>query len=126
MCLKKPPKRAVLRFKLKIAKYLGYEVELESCARCSKQEQRYNTYHFFCPETGGVICSDCLQQSQKTFEIDKRHIKLFKDAEIFDFPFESQHSDKALLFSSFNILKEFISLRSDKKLKTPEIIEFLC
>jgi len=117
---------AVLRFKLKLAEYLGYAVELETCARCNKTEQKYKTYHFFCADTGGVVCSECFLKSRKTFEIDNRHIKLFKDALNYDFPFESEYFDKNLLFSSFNILKEFISLRSDKKLKTPAIIELLC
>jgi len=117
---------AVLRFKLKLAKYLGYAVELEQCSKCNKQEEQYKTYHFFCPETGGVICSECFHDSRKVFEIDKRHIKLFKDASKYDFPFDEEHSDKSLLFSSFNILKEFVAIRSDRKLKSPEIIESLC
>lgn len=116
---------AVLRFKLKLAEYLGYAVELENCVKCNQTEQKYKTYHFFCPETGGVLCSECFLKSHRTFEIDKRHIKLFRDAVNYDFPFENDKTDKNLLFSSFNILKEFISHRSDKKLKTAEMIEFL-
>ncbi len=116
----------VLRFKLKLAEYLGYAVELDNCARCNRAEKKFRTYHFFCPETGGVICSECFLKSHKTFEIDKRHIKLFRDALCYDFPFETEYTDKNLLFSSFNILKEFISQRSDKKLKTAEMIEFSC
>lgn len=114
---------AVLRFKLKLAEYLGYAVELDNCARCNNQEKKYKTYHFFCPETGGVVCSECFLKSKRTFEIDKRHIKLLRDALNYDFPFENEYKDKELLFSSFNILKEFISQRSDKKLKTAEMIE---
>ena len=116
----------VLRFKLKLAEYLGYAVELDHCVRCNKTEQKYKTYHFFCPDTGGVICSECFHKSPRTFEIDRRHIKLLKDAANYDFPFDTDYTDKTLLFSSFNILKEFISHRSDKKLKTPEIMELLC
>ncbi len=116
----------VLRFKLKLADYLGYAIELENCVKCGKTEQKYKTYHFFCPETGGVICSDCLLKSKKTFEIDRRHIKLFKDAVNYDFPFDTEYTDKSLLFSGFDIIKEFISFRSDKKLKTPELIKALC
>jgi len=116
---------ALLRFKLKLAEYLGYAVELDNCVRCTGTEQKYKTYHFFCPDTGGVICSECFLKSHRTFEIDRRHIKLFRDALNYDFPFEPDYIDKNLLFSSFNILKEFISHRSDKKLKTSEMIEFL-
>ncbi len=115
----------VLRFKLKLAEYLGYAVELDHCVKCSKTENKYKTYHFFCSETGGVICSECFSQTRKVFNIDKRHIKLFKDSLNYDFPFENEHKDKNLLFSGFNILKEFISIRSDKKLKTPGLIEIL-
>ena len=117
---------AVMRFKLKLAQCLGYEVELEHCAKCNCEEQEFSTYHYFSAEAGGVVCNECGNISNKSFEIDKRYIKLFKDAINYDFPFEKEHTDKMLLFSSFNILKEFISHRSDKKLKTPDIIEILC
>ena len=110
---------------MKLADYLGYAIELETCARCNGDEQQYKSYHFFCPETGGVICSDCFNYMKKSFEIDKRHIKLFKDASNYDFPFDNEQNDKTLLFSSFNILKEFIAIRTDKKLKTAEMIEIL-
>lgn len=117
---------AVMRFKLKLSHYLGYAVELDTCVKCNCQEQELSCYHYFCPESGGVICSNCGTTAQKTFEIDKRYTKLFKDVTEFDFPFEEEHRDKMLLFSSFNILKEFIARRSDKKLKTPGVIETLC
>jgi len=117
---------AVMRFKLKLANLLGYAVELETCAKCNCEEGDFSSYHYFCPESGGVICSKCGASSQKSFEIDKRYTKLFRDVADYDFPFENEHRDKMLLFSSFNILKEFISHRSDKKLKTPELMEFLC
>lgn len=116
----------VMRFKLRLAEHLGYAVELEHCAKCSKVEQEFKNYHYFCAESGGVVCGECGTAASKTFEIDKRHMKLFRDAVNYDFPFEKEHSDKNLLFSGFNILKEFIAHRSDKKLKTPELIEVLC
>jgi DNA repair protein RecO (recombination protein O) len=116
----------VLRFKLKLAQSLGYEVEINNCVKCSAKYQNYKNFHFFCAELGGILCSECGAKTLKTFEIDKRHINLFRDAVIYDFPSEKEHYDKMLLFTGFNILKEFISFRSDKKLKTPEIIEEIC
>lgn len=117
---------AVLRFKLIFAELLGYAVELETCVRCNSQEKEFTSYHYFCSDAGGVICSKCGSTAHKLFEIDKRYMKIFKDAINYDFPFEKEHSDKHLLFSSFHILKEFICRRSDKKLKSPEIIEMIC
>ena len=116
----------VIRFKLKLMEQLGYAVELDSCVRCNDTELNYSSYHFFCSESGGVICSKCEEKANKTLEIDKRHINVLKDAQMYDFPEDEKNFDKLLLYSCFNILKEYVSVRSDKKLKTPEMIETLC
>ncbi len=117
---------AVMRFKLKLSEYSGYAVELETCVKCNCHEKEFKSHHFFCPDSGGVICGDCGASSHESLEIDRRYMKLFRDVTNFDFPFENEHRDKMLLFSSFNILKEFISRRTEKKLKTLELMEILC
>ena len=116
---------AVVRFKLNLAMHLGYGVELDNCVKCTNCENGKQTYHYFCPESGGVVCTDCATNTNKIFKIDSRHIKIMKDATNFDFPFEEEHNNKMVLSSNFTILKEFISQRADKKLKTPEMIEIL-
>ena len=116
----------VIRFKLRILQQLGYAVELDNCVKCNKMEYNYKDYHFFCSESGGVICSTCEQKSYKTQAIDKRHMSILKDAQLYDFPEDDNAFDKDALYCTFNALKEYVSLRSDKKLKTPEMIESLC
>ena len=116
----------VIRFKLRLMEAVGYAVELNSCAKCNEIEQNYNTYHFFCAESGGVICSMCDIKANNAVELDKRHINIFKDAQLYDFPENNDNFDRILLYSCFNILKEYVSAKSDRKLKTPEMIESLC
>ena len=116
----------VIRFKLKLLQQVGYAVELDNCVKCNKMEYNYNNYHFFCSESGGVICSDCEKKSYKTQPIDKRHMNILKDSQLYDFPEDESALDRDALFCMFNALKEYITLRSDKKLKTPEMIESLC
>lgn len=116
----------VIRFKLRLMEAVGYAAEINNCAKCNENEKNFSSYHFFCPESGGVICSDCNNTSYKTLEIDKRHINLFRDASLYDFPENENNFDKLLLYSCFNALKEYVSARTDKKLKTPEMIEALC
>ncbi len=45
---------------------------------------------------------------------------------MYDFPEDESYFDRTLLYSWFYMLKEYVSVRSDKKLKTPEMIETLC
>jgi len=116
----------IIRFKLRLMEAVGYAIELNQCVKCNDTEHNYGTYHFFCPESGGVICSKCDEKANNTLSIDKRHLNVFKDAQIYDFPEDNSNFDKTLLYSCFNILKEYVSTKSDKKLKTPEMIETLC
>ena len=46
-----------IKFKLNLAKELGYEIQLDNCVRCSSQIDYY--YNFFCHESGGLICRRC-------------------------------------------------------------------
>jgi DNA repair protein RecO (recombination protein O) len=116
----------VIRFKLRLMEAVGYAIELNQCVKCNETEHDFSGYHFFCPESGGVICSKCDKNTTKTLEIDKRHLNVFRDTQIYDFPEDEGYFDRALLYSCFNIMKEYVSVRSDKKLKTPEMIETLC
>jgi len=116
----------VIRFKLKLMEQLGYAVELDNCAKCNNTENIIKTYYFFCAESGGVTCTECEKSTPSGSEIDKRHINIFKDSQLFDFPDNVKHSDRSSLYKCFDILKHYVSLRTDKKLKTPEMIETLC
>lgn len=115
----------VIRFNLRLMKAVGYEIEINNCAKCNNSEHIFSNYHFFCSESGGVICSNCNENTPKSLEIDKRHINIFKNAVLYDFP-ENNNIERTLLYSCFNTLKEYVCARSDKKLKTLEMIEELC
>lgn len=116
----------IIRFKLKLMQAVGYAVELDNCVKCNKLEYNYDNYQYFCSDSGGVVCSACRQKSHKIQTIDKRHINIFKDAQLYDFPEDENNFDRPVLYGCFNALKEYVSARSDKKLKTPEMIEALC
>ena len=66
----------------------------------------------------------------RSFDLDSIILRVLKDAINFDFPEESNYNKETLnqitLSICFNLLKEFVSIRSHKKLKTPELIECLC
>jgi len=116
----------IIRFKLRLMDAVGYATETDFCVRCCTPESNFGGFHYFSPECGGIVCKSCSDKASKTLEIDKRHLHIFRDANDFEFPDEDLHFDKYLLYSCFNALKEFVSVRSDKKLKTPEMIEALC
>ncbi|MEI8388541.1 MAG: DNA repair protein RecO [bacterium] len=116
----------VIRFKLRLMEAIGYAAEINQCVKCNESEHNFGGYHFISPEAGGVVCSDCNANTPKTLQIDKRHLNVFRDAQIYDFPEDKECFDRTLLYSCFNIMKEYVSVRSDKKLKTPEMIEALC
>jgi DNA repair protein RecO (recombination protein O) len=113
----------VIRFKLRLMEAVGYAIETGQCVKCNDIEP---VYHFFCSESGGVICKKCDEKALKSILIDKRHVKVFRDAMLYDFPEGNASMDRELLYSCFNALKEYIMVRSDKKLRTPEMIETLC
>lgn len=122
----------VIRFKLKLMQQIGYALELDTCVKCNEKIKDGATA--FCSHSGGVICESCNRQGMQNHDIDFNVIKLFKDAVKFDFPEEESYSqgdnkvmvNNLMLSYSFNILKEYISLRLHKKLKTSELIECLC
>ena len=116
----------VIGFKLKLMQHLGYAPELDNCSVCNNIDGTGASNKLFCPDSGGIVCERCAGKIYKTVEINKAQIKVFRDSQIYDFPEDENILDKTLLYPCFNILKEYVSLRSDKKFKTPEMIETLC
>ena len=116
---------SAIRFKLKLLKQLGYAVELDYCVKCNNIVDDSPS---FCSESGGVICKSCRNKIYKVIDLDYNVLKIFKDALKFDFPENDNiHNNNELILSfCFNLLKEYISFRSHKKLKTSELIGTLC
>lgn len=116
----------VIGFKLKLMQQLGYAPELDNCSVCNCITSGLNAAELFCPDSGGIVCERCAEKIYKCKELNKEQIKIFRDTQIYDFPEDEKFLDKELLYPCFNILKEYVTLRSDKKFKTPEMIETLC
>jgi len=113
---------ATIRFKLVFMNLLGYAVELNRCVKCNKLIQKDG--FTFSPEAGGVVCRNCSSNLKEAYEINHEDIKILKDAANYDFPECSV--DQNSLNSCFRVLREYVALRSHRKLKTPELIECLC
>lgn len=124
----------VIRFQLKLMQLIGYAVEVNTCVKCNESisvnvgELELKPYKFS-PEAGGIVCNNCRKQVFQGRDVDRNILKTFRDAISFDFPESSAYDNEAnqiTLSVCFNILKEYISLRSHRKLKSPELIESLC
>ena len=123
----------MVRFNLKLMSSLGYAVELNSCVRCNSNVKGNSFY--FSAESGGIVCPDCKNSAHKVFDLDPNSLRILKDAINFDFPDSSEYNMKEnngrvinqlILGYCFNLLREYTSLRSHRKLKSPELIECLC
>lgn len=124
----------VVKFQLKLMQFIGYAVEVNSCVKCNDTVSMVNEEltprpHKFSPAAGGIVCNNCRKQVFQGIDIDQNVLKIFRDAISFDFPEPSTYDNETnqiTLSVCFNILKEYISLRSHKKLKSQELIESLC
>lgn len=122
-----------IRFQLRLMKQLGYAVELDTCVKCNNSVENSSMVrqNYFCAESGGIVCGSCKSEFYGTVDITPNVVKILKDAMNFDFPedealYNKDSQNQIKLSTCFNILKEYISVRSHKKLKTPELIECLC
>jgi len=119
---------SVVRFQLKLMELLGYAVELNTCAKCNCDIE--NDAYAFCSESGGIICGKCAETASNYFELNPDMRSVLKQAQVFDFSCRSDYdrvsSIEMTLNCCFNILKDYVSQRSHKKLKSSELIECLC
>ncbi|MDD3594428.1 MAG: DNA repair protein RecO [Candidatus Gastranaerophilales bacterium] len=98
----------VLDFQMQLMDIVGYKIALNNCACCFKP---YDKNFGFSMQGGGVICPSCGQNHAFSAEV----IEVFKN------PFDCQNL--ALLEKSFNILKDFISFHSQRKIKSLNFLE---
>ena len=115
---------AVIKFQLKMMLISGFSLELDSCLCCGERVLNENMY--FSHEMGGIICEECNQ----TFKIKtKMHYKIrdFLEAMLqFDFDYTCDYDQKAtekVCTVCFNLLKDYIRLRSGKNFKTDKILQ---
>lgn len=118
----------VIKFQLKLMKFIGYAVELNTCVRCNDKIGQNNIK--FCPESGGVVCCNCSSGAFGSMDLNEDILKALRKAEDFDlFSREDYYKDSTVeltLNYCFNILKKYVSHRSHKKIKSTELIECLC
>lgn len=98
----------VLDFQMQLMDIVGYKIAVNNCACCFKP---YTEDFGFSLQGGGVICPTCGQVSSSS----KDFIEVLKN------PFICQ--DLKLLEKSFNVLKDFISYHSQRKIKSLNFLE---
>jgi len=122
-CEKKDIILSVIKFQLKMMLIAGIIPEFDTCLCCGKRI--INNEMYFSKERGGVFCPEC---NEKYHIPLKMHYKLrdFLVAMLqFDFNYESDFDKKAtdkVCIVCFNLLKEYLSLHSDKKFKSDKIL----
>lgn len=122
----------VIKFQFELMKISGYALELDNCVSCNN-ELTNNSYNF-CIHSGGVVCSNCRTSdlsvglkvktevlATKKYDINEEIRKTLKSINE-----NYNESDDFVIEMCFNLLKEYISSRSHKKLKSTDLIESLC
>ena len=115
---------AVIKFQLKIMIETGFSIEFDTCLKCHNSVEKETM--FFVPELGGVICSEC--ESFVPYNKKQMPYKLrdfFKQMSINDFDQVGEYELKAnekVCRVTFNVLKEYIDLKSPKKFKSTDVL----
>ena len=117
---------ATIKFQLKMMLISGFSLELDTCLCCG--ERILNDYMFLSHNMGGVICEEC----NSTFKIKtKMHHKIrdFLQAMLqFDFDYSCDYDKKAtekVCIVCYNLLKDYIEKRANKKFHSNKVIEEL-
>lgn len=115
---------SVIKFQLKMMQISGFGIELDTCLCCGEPVCDENMY--FSAQMGGIICSEC----NETFKLKAiLHYKLrdFMNACLqYDFDYISDYDRKAnekVCQVCFELLKDYINLRSSKKFNSTNILQ---
>ena len=118
---------AVIKFQLKIMIETGFSIELDSCLHCHNKIE--NETLFFVREIGGVICGDCAKNIFYTKKQMPYKLRDFlKQMAVNDFDTVGDYEAKAnekVCEITFNLLKDYIELKSPKKIKSSNILREL-
>ncbi len=107
----------VIRFKLALIEEAGYAVQTDFCVKCNNGADEFSNFSI---EIGGVICNSCRRKIYKISQTCPESIEILKYAKKLQMPHEKFAYD--MIISTFNLLREYISFRANKKLKTPDMI----
>lgn len=116
---------AVIKFQLKMMIEAGFSIELDKCLYC--HEALTDGTMYFVPEMGGIICPHCagkVYYHKKQMPYKLRGF--FKQMAINDFAQKGEYEIKAnekVCMVTFEVLKDYIKLKSPKKFKSTEILQ---
>lgn len=115
---------AVIKFQLKMMIESGFSIEFEKCLCCHKEVNEKIMY--LVPNMGGIVCPTCASRipyNKKQLPYKLRDF--FKQMAINDFDeigeFETKANEKVCTVT-FEVLKEYISIKSPKKFKSTEML----
>lgn len=115
---------AVIKFQMKMMRISGFAIELDNCLCCGKPIKDENMY--FSPLAGGIICKGC-NETHNLKTVLHHKLRDFLNACLeSDFESRTEYDEKAnekVCTVCFELLKEYINIRSAKKFKSTEILQ---
>ncbi len=117
----------VVAFQQRLMKLTGYAIELDHCVKCN---EKLSDHFSFCIISGGTVCSNCQNITGEEMQINKEIKNTLQKLNDFDMLLSVKYhynvQSELKLNYCFNLLKNYVSYRSHKKLKTSEMIDCLC
>lgn len=116
---------AVVKFQLKMMIESGFSIEFDRCLHCHNTVKDETMY--FVPNLGGIVCQNCAERihyNKKQMPYKLRDF--FKQMSINDFEEKGEYELKAnekVCTVTFEVLKEYIALKSPKKFKSTSILQ---
>ncbi len=104
----------VMKFQLELMEITGYRLALETCSCCGKT---YNENFRFSISSGGVVCENCAQFSSISPEKTKNIVRMLGE--------NNSCQDLSMQEFCFDILKDYISYHSHKKIKTHSFLSII-
>lgn len=116
---------AVIKFQLKMMIESGFGIEFDKCLCC--HENIKEATMFLVPHLGGIVCKECAQKipyNKKQLPYKLRDF--FKQMSVNNFDEKGDYEQKAnekVCTVTFEVLKEYITMKSPKKFKSTEILQ---
>lgn len=118
---------SVIKFQLKIMIESGFSIELDNCLCCHNDIE--NDTMYFVPNLGGIICKNCYSKIHYLKKQMPHKLRdFFKQMAVNDFDEKTEYELKAnekVCNVTFEVLKEYISLKCPKKIKSANILQEL-
>lgn len=118
---------AVIKFQLKMMIESGFAIEFDKCLCCHCDVEEETMY--LVPHIGGIVCKNCASKipyNKKQLPYKLRDF--FKQMANTDLEEKCEYEQKAnekVCTVTFEVLKEYITMKSPKKFKSTEILQEL-